>query len=274
MSAGTVTNACTCGQVPGRYTHLDGKAHSRVPFGAYKIGRIASGEEVKFLTNDVEHDPRVHDHAWAKSLGLVAFAGYRLKPHDGDVLGVFALFTKFPISPDMDTILEGLSRAISLAIQKEVSDRALTESRQLFSDIISFLPDPTFVIDGDGRVLAWNRALEQLSGISAGDTIGKGDFEYSLWMYGKRRPILIDLVLHPDQDAGRLNYTDIHLEGRTVTAQAEIAQPRPHKESLALACRLPAHRCTGKNHRGDRVHAGYLASQGNRSGTRPDEPDP
>jgi PAS domain S-box-containing protein len=178
----------------GRYTHLDGKAHARVPFGAYKIGRIASGEEDKFLTNDVEHDPRVHDHEWAKSLGLVAFAGYRLKPHDGEVLGVFALFTKFAISPDMDAMLEGLSRAISLAIQKDIVDEALRGSRQLFADIISFLPDPTFVIDKDGKVLAWNRALEQFSGVSSGAILRKGNFEYSLWMYGKRRPILIDLA--------------------------------------------------------------------------------
>ena len=75
------------------------------------------------------------------------------------------------------------------------------------------------------KVLAWNRALEQLSGISAGDIVGKGDYEYSIWLYGKRRPILIDLVLHPDEDAGRLDYTNIHNEGRTVTAQTEIARP-------------------------------------------------
>ena len=219
----------------GRYTHIDGRGHCRVPFGAYKIGLIASGEEEKFLTNDVEHDPRVHDHEWAKSLGLVAFSGYRLKPSDGEVLGVFALFTRFPISPDMDAILEGLSRAISLAIQKDIADKTLIESRQLFSDIISFLPDPTFVIDTEGKVLAWNRALEHHSGISAGDMIGKGDHEYSLWQYGIRRPLLIDLVLHPDQDAGRLNYSDIRMDGHTVTAQTEIIQTgNGHTTSLLL----------------------------------------
>src|ERR1035437_6128951 len=61
----------------GRYTHTNG-GHGRVPFGCYKIGKIASGEEAKFLTNDAANDPRVHNHAWAKELGLVSFAGYRL----------------------------------------------------------------------------------------------------------------------------------------------------------------------------------------------------
>jgi PAS domain S-box-containing protein len=106
--------------------------------------------------------------------------------------------------------------------ERKQMERALHESRQLFADIISFLPDPTFVIDKDGKVLAWNRAIEQLSGVSAGAMIGKGKYEYSLWEYGKRRPILIDLVLHPDQVAGRLDYTDIHVDGHTVTAQTEI----------------------------------------------------
>ncbi|PKL63950.1 MAG: hypothetical protein CVV32_10985 [Methanomicrobiales archaeon HGW-Methanomicrobiales-3] len=114
--------------------------------------------------------------------------------------------------------------------ERKAAEEALRESRQLFADIISFLPDPTFVIDKDGIVIAWNRALEQLSGVPAAAVIGKGDHEYSLWIYEKRRPILIDLVLHPDRDAGRLNYVNIRQEGRTVSAQ--IAIRRQNSERL------------------------------------------
>ena len=119
--------------------------------------------------------------------------------------------------------------------ERRQAEEAIRESRQLFMDIISFLPDPTFVIDNDGKVLAWNRALEQLSGVPAGDIIGKGDYEYSLWQYGKRRPILIDLVHYPDEAAGRQEYTNIQREGRTVIAQTEIIQPGSgHKTTLLL----------------------------------------
>jgi len=163
----------------GRYTHIDGKAHRRVPFGAYKIGRIASGEETKFLTNDVEHDPRVHDHAWAKSLGLVAFSGYRLKPPDGEVLGVFALFTRFPISLDMDVILDGLSRSISLAIQKEIADKALRESEDRYRTILEQATDAVFIHDETGRIIDANRKACQSLGYSREELLSKsiGDID-------------------------------------------------------------------------------------------------
>ena len=109
--------------------------------------------------------------------------------------------------------------------ERKQMEEQVRESRQLFSDIIRFLPDPTFVIDNEGKVLAWNQALERLSGVPAGEIIGKGDHEYSLWQYGKRRSLLIDLVLHPDQDAARMNYTNIHSEGNTITARTEFIVP-------------------------------------------------
>ena len=61
------------------------------------------------------------------------------------------------------------------------------------------MPDPTWVIDIDGRVIAWNRALESVSGIAKEDIIGKGNFVYANPFYGERRPVLIDLVLRRNE---------------------------------------------------------------------------
>jgi hypothetical protein len=88
-----------------------------VPFGCYKIGRVASGQDRKFLTNDVPNEPRIHNHDWARELGLVSFAGYRLVSSYGNPLGVLALFSKRPISPDEDALLEGLAVSCSHMIQ-------------------------------------------------------------------------------------------------------------------------------------------------------------
>jgi len=50
----------------GLYTHIDG-GHARVPVGKFKIGKIAQ-ERSPHITNDVQHDPRVGDHEWARFL--------------------------------------------------------------------------------------------------------------------------------------------------------------------------------------------------------------
>ena len=117
----------------GRYTHTVGKVHRRVPFGCYKIGRVASDEDHKFVTNDVQNDPRVHDREWARELGLVSFAGYQLRAPGEETLGVLALFAKHPIVPGEDAILDGLSSAVALAVRRAmaVDAQGITEAQLL-----------------------------------------------------------------------------------------------------------------------------------------------
>ncbi len=109
----------------GRYTDIDGQVHRRVPFGCYKIGRIASGEDRKFLTNDVQAEPYVHNHQWASELGLVSLAGYQLRVSGGEALGVLSLFAKHPIAADEDAMLDGLSGTIALVVQQAVAEEQL-----------------------------------------------------------------------------------------------------------------------------------------------------
>jgi DNA-binding CsgD family transcriptional regulator len=63
-----------------------------------------------------------------------------------------------------------------------------------YTEIIDFLPDATFVIDSRGVVVAWNKAIEKMTGVAAAEIVGKGDFAYAIPFYGKPRPILIDMV--------------------------------------------------------------------------------
>jgi PAS domain S-box-containing protein len=89
-----------------------------------------------------------------------------------------------------------LSTALGARIRALRRERkALLKKERLLSDIIEFLPDPTWVIDIEGRVIAWNRAMEQITNIDKKGIIGKGDYEYAVPFYGKPRPMLIDLVL-------------------------------------------------------------------------------
>jgi len=124
----------------GRYTHIDGEAHGRVPFGAYKIGRVAAGDEPKFITNDVTHDPRVHDHTWAADLGLVSFAGYRITDSEGVTIGVLALFSKAELSPQADALLETVANTLSQVITATQSEQALQESESRYRSLFESAP--------------------------------------------------------------------------------------------------------------------------------------
>jgi len=83
--------------------------------------------------------------------------------------------------------------------RKRAEDK-VRESEKRLADIVDFLPDATFAVDREGRIIAWNRAIEELTGKAAGEMIGKGDFEYAVPFYGERRPILIDMALRCDDE--------------------------------------------------------------------------
>ena len=67
------------------------------------------------------------------------------------------------------------------------------------ANAVSSVPYPIFAIDRKGRVIAWNRAIETLTGIAAREMIGKGDHAYAVPFYGTTRSMLIDyIVMAPD----------------------------------------------------------------------------
>ncbi len=94
----------------------------------------------------------------------------------------------------------GAIESIRDITDRKRAEEALKESQQQLSDIINFLPDATLVVDKEGKVIAWNRAIEEMTGIKAAEMLGKGNYEYALPFYGERRPILIDLVLKPQEE--------------------------------------------------------------------------
>jgi len=103
-------------------------------------------------------------------------------------------------------------KSVILGIGKDITKRkqaeeALRESERRLGDIIDFLPDATLAIDREGKVIAWNRAIEEMTGARAPDMLGKTDYEYALTFYNTRRPILIDLVLKPDKKIEQSYYS-------------------------------------------------------------------
>jgi len=94
----------------------------------------------------------------------------------------------------------GAIECIRDTTERRIKALALKESERRLADIINFLPDATLAINREGKVLFWNRAIERMTGVPAGEMIGRGNYEYAIPFYGERRPILIDLVLESNED--------------------------------------------------------------------------
>jgi sigma-B regulation protein RsbU (phosphoserine phosphatase) len=87
--------------------------------------------------------------------------------------------------------------------------------------IFDFLPDPTFVIDTQGTLIAWNRAMEEMTGVPASAVLGKGDYEYAVPFYGERRPLLANLVLMPGEEVER-RYDTVVRTGDTLVVDVYV----------------------------------------------------
>ena len=114
--------------------------------------------------------------------------------------------------------LEGHVKGV-VHVAVNITQRKRAEEK--LANIIDFLPDATFVIDINRKVIAWNRALEELTGVKAEEMIGKGDYEYSLPFYGERRPMLIDLAMMPGEDVDG-KYSNLQREGNTLITEVYI----------------------------------------------------
>ncbi len=77
--------------------------------------------------------------------------------------------------------------------EQKLGEQALRNSEQRLQSVIQGSPIPTFVIGKDHRIIYWNKALEELSGIKAEEVVGTTDCYRSF--YSEKRPVLADLLV-------------------------------------------------------------------------------
>lgn len=110
---------------------------------------------------------------------------------------------------------------------RDLSDREEGHSTRTdnkrFVDIVEFLPDATFVIDANRIVIAWNKAMETLTGVAKANIVGQGFPAYGIALYKKSRLMLVDLILsNENEENNNLLYESFQWDGNAVYAEAFV----------------------------------------------------
>lgn len=147
--------------------------------------------------------------------------------------------------PDAKSQYAELGQKIQRAVEYRRAEDARIETEHRLRDIIDFLPDATFAIDKEGRIIAWNRAIEKMTGYRAADIIGKGKHEYAIPFYGEKRPVLVDLVFDDDQAIAE-KYPFIKREGNKIISEVFIPRLREGKGAYLWFIATPLYNLKGE----------------------------
>ncbi len=147
--------------------------------------------------------------------GMEKTAEYRLRKADGTTLWVRSRSFAH-CQPDGRINIFGTT--IDIDDSKQVEE-AFKESKRLLANIIDFLPDATFAVNRDGMVLAWNHAIEVMTGVPKEEMVGKSGYAYAVPFFGEPQPILIDLIFQ-EMSKFENKYVSISRKGNQLIAEA------------------------------------------------------
>jgi len=170
----------------GQFAQLGGMSWVIEPIRAGEIVHVEDADTVQEVFRGSSDDWRL--------LGVCSLLVVPLFS-EGQVTGLMAFNT---VSVPADWVaedirlLETLTGMIAGSWHRRLARREQRAASQRFMDIIEFLPDATFVVDAQGCIMAWNKAMAELTGKPREEMIGQGDRAYAVPFHGERAPLLID----------------------------------------------------------------------------------
>jgi PAS domain S-box-containing protein len=185
------------------------------------------------ICNDIRADtPMQHWAVLAIKKGYLSAAAFPIsagKTTRG-VITFYSCEKNFFTDPEI-RLLNGLSEDISFALETmELGDarkqvqQDLQHSEHRLTEIINFLPEPTFAVDANGTVIIWNTAIEKFTGISPSQILGRGNYEHSFLMTGERIPGLLDLVFASDKELKNYGYSVIQRSHKSIRATIQLSR--------------------------------------------------
>lgn len=172
--------------------------------------------------------------------GVVRDREIHLRKKDGSPLAVSV--TALAKSDDDGKIRCITGIVLDITGQKQV-EKSLAEARGQIQHIAEFLPDPIAVVDYEGSIVAWNRAMETMIGVKAHEIVGRKDWEKVLSPYVGDRPFLLKLFMDPDAD-GRYPGITKHREG--LVGRLKIRPPGSSGEVTVIEKVSPLYDAEGR----------------------------
>lgn len=116
-------------------------------------------------------------------------------------------------------IIMGIVIDLDITERKKAEDE-LKESKRRLEAIIQGSPVLTFIIDSNHRVIHWNKAIEEYSGIKAEEIVGTKNHWKAL--YNEKRPTIADLLIEKNFDRISKIYSGKYKKSTIVDGAYEI----------------------------------------------------
>jgi len=139
--------------------------------------------------------------------------------------GAFFWAKASPLYDPAGNVTGAIETIRDITDRKRAEEEIVRTTREM-AEIIDFLPDATLVIDREGTVIAWNRAMETLTGVPAAAMLGKGKYEYAIPFYGVQKPMLANLVFMSGEEIDE-RYDSVERIGDTLVVDIFIPGFRP-----------------------------------------------
>jgi PAS domain S-box-containing protein len=173
--------------------------------GDFRVDTVISAKEALDILAKTSYDCIISDYQMPEMDGIVFLKTFRSK---GNV-GPFIIFTG---KGREEVVIEALNNGADFYLQKggdpksqfaELAHKVrqaiqIRIAQKTMQDLVQGAPIPEFVIDAGHRVVFWNKALEEYSGVAASDVVGTTNHWKAF--YPSQRPCLADLLVDENTD--------------------------------------------------------------------------